>query len=264
VNADLKMLFSATLLLPVISVAAEVSIASLPAEVGSCPLLEGVFVSVMRRIFSPGFHKDLVSEVELMLTTTLLPDKCTLVMEETLPRGAYADPDQLRDLRYSMGLRAHVPATVDIERPEFESESWRVFVFRPLRVQENLRVTSVQLPVHMRYHKPSDQGAASPSGPSATVRINNPRLLLSCGDSEDILANCSERRVTSYCDETGAEKCDFLNLPYKINVASIEVSVPVGNSEHTSLVVAVTTLVTSGATIYLIIAMFRQIKQTEN
>ena len=51
------MLFSATLLLPVISVAAEVSIASLPAEVGSCPLLEGVFVSVMRRIFSPGFHK---------------------------------------------------------------------------------------------------------------------------------------------------------------------------------------------------------------
>ena len=56
-NADLKMLFSATLLLPVISVAAEVSIASLPAEVGSCPLLEGVFVSVMRRIFSPGFHK---------------------------------------------------------------------------------------------------------------------------------------------------------------------------------------------------------------
>ena len=56
-NADLKMLFSATLLLPVISVAAEVSIASLPAEVGNCPLLEGVFVSVMRRIFSPGFHK---------------------------------------------------------------------------------------------------------------------------------------------------------------------------------------------------------------
>ena len=56
-NADLKMLFSATLLLPVISVAAEVSIASLPAEVVSCPLLEGVFVSVMRRIFSPGFHK---------------------------------------------------------------------------------------------------------------------------------------------------------------------------------------------------------------
>ena len=40
-----------------------------------------------------------------------------------------------------------------------------------------------------------------------------------------------------------------------------QVSVPVGNSEHTQLVVAVTTLVTSGATIYLVISMFRQIKQ---
>ena len=56
-HVDLKMLFSATLLLPVISVSAEVSIGSLPAEMGSCPLLEGVFVSVMRRIFSPGFQK---------------------------------------------------------------------------------------------------------------------------------------------------------------------------------------------------------------
>ena len=57
VNANFKMLFLATLLLPVISVAAEVSIGTLPAEKGSCPLLDGVFVSVMRRIFSPGFHK---------------------------------------------------------------------------------------------------------------------------------------------------------------------------------------------------------------
>ena len=51
------MLSLATLLLPVMLVAAEVSIGTLPAEVGSCDILDGVFVSVMRRIFSPGFHK---------------------------------------------------------------------------------------------------------------------------------------------------------------------------------------------------------------
>ena len=73
----------------------------------------------------------------------------------------------------------------------------------------------------------------------AMVKINNPRLMLSCGD-EDLLLNCSSRRVTSYCDETGQyetvftysililvspgqDKCDWLNLPYKINVANIEV-----------------------------------------
>ena len=57
VFAGLKMLFPATLLLPVMTVMAEVSIGTLPAEMGSCDLLDGVFVSVMRRIFSPGFHK---------------------------------------------------------------------------------------------------------------------------------------------------------------------------------------------------------------
>ena len=40
-----------------------------------------------------------------MLTTTLLPDICTLLVEETIPRGAYVDPDQVRDLRYKAGLR---------------------------------------------------------------------------------------------------------------------------------------------------------------
>ena len=164
-----------------------------------------------------------------MLTTTLLPDKCTLLVEETIPRGAYVDPDQLRELRYRSGLRTFIPTKVDVEKPEFESESWRVFIFRPLRVQENLRVTNIQLPVHMRYYRPGvpappqHGGGGDPTPPMATVKINNPRLLLSCQD-EDLIRNCSERRVTSYCDDSGLEKCDWLNLPYKINVASIEVN----------------------------------------
>ena len=57
VELNLEMLSLATLLLPVMLVGAEVSIGTLPAEVGSCDILDGVFVSVMRRIFSPGFHK---------------------------------------------------------------------------------------------------------------------------------------------------------------------------------------------------------------
>lgn len=230
-----------------------------------CPLLSGVYVSVMRRIFNPGIHKQLLTEVEIMLTTTLLPDKCQLLVEETIPRGAYVDTDELRDLRTKTGLRSFVPARVDIEKPEFESEAYRVFLFRELVMRENLRVTTVQVPLHMRYHRPALAPAPTVPGtsgehPTATVKIQNPRLLLSC-QGEDLSESCPGRVVTAVCDESGRTKCDWINLPYKINVASVEVSVPVGNSEHAPLVVGVTTLVTCGAAIYLVVTMFRQVKQ---
>jgi len=224
----------------------------------TCPFLEGVFVSVMRRIFSQGFHKQLLSEVELMLTTTLLPDKCQLLVEETMPRGAYVDPDEMRDLRFKTGLRSFIPVKVDVEKPEFESEAFRIFIYRTLKVRENLRVTSVQIPVKIRYHKP-DSPPSDGSPPMETVKIQNPRLMISC-PQEDMLTNCSSRKVMAFCDETGSSKCEWINIPYKINVASVEVSIPVGNTEHTSMVVGVTTLVTCGATIYLIITMFREVK----
>jgi len=224
----------------------------------SCPALDGLYVSVMRRIINPGFHKQMLSEVELMLTTTLLPDRCTLLVEETIPRGAFVDPDEMRDLRFRTGLRSYIATKVDVEKPEFESEAYRVYIFRALEVRENLRVTDVQMPVNLRYHKPSPPHPDG-SPPSATVKIPNPRLLLSC-PGEDLVSLCGARAVTTYCDDTGHTKCEWLNIPYKVNVGSVEVSVPVGNTEHTFLVVGLTTLITCGATIYLAITLFRDVK----
>lgn len=243
-----------------------------------CQFFDGIYTSVMRRIYNQGFHKELWTEVELMLTTSMLPPSCRIVIEETVPRGMYVDPDQLRDLEESQGLQTYVAANVDVEKPEFESESFRVYVFRHLRIQENLRVTSVTMPVHLRYHKPSPtpQGVsttnnignvdgpspASQQQPIALVKMQNPRLLLSC-DTENVAALCPEKMVTSYCDASGTTKCEYLQIPYKVNVNAIEVSVPVGNSDHAPYVVALTTFIVSGATVYLLVALFREVEQKD-
>ena len=50
-----------------------------------------------------------------------------------------------------------------MEAPEWESEAFRVLIFRKLHIQENLRVTSVKLPVHLRYHRPSPPNPAQDS-----------------------------------------------------------------------------------------------------
>ena len=168
-------------------------------------------------MFTLIFSRDLFTEIELMLTTSSLPPQCTLLIEETIPRGMYVDPDQLRDIQEMGGLQAYIPTTVDIEKPEYESESFRVFIFRQLSIQENLRVTSVQLPVHMRYHKPAKVSDSKPStsAPSAIVKVQNPRLLLTC-EGDNIAIHCPERAVTSFCDASGMEKCEFLDIPYDV------------------------------------------------
>ena len=105
-----------------------------------CPFLDGVYTAVMRRIYNPGFHKELSTEIEIMLTTSLMPEKCRLVVEETLPRGFYADLDQLRDLELDRGLRTYTSnKNIDVEKPEFEAEAFRLYIFRDLDLQENLR-----------------------------------------------------------------------------------------------------------------------------
>ncbi len=75
--------------------------------------------------------------------------------------------------------------------------------------------------------------------------------MLTCDDDE-VSRACPDRTVTTYCDSTGTAKCEYLLLPYKVNVNAVEVSVPVGDSSQAGAVVGLTTLVVSCGTIYLL------------
>jgi len=57
--------------------------------------------------------------------------------------------------------------------------------------------------------------------------------------------------------------CNFLKIPLLQNVNSIEVAVPVGNVEHTIYVVAVTSFIVSGATVYLLVTLFREVENSK-
>lgn len=128
------------------------------------------------------------------------------------------DPNQLRDVSEFTGLRTFVNSMVDVEKPEFESEAFRLFIFRNLEIQENLRLTNVEMPIHLRYHRPrepTDLEIKKGEQPIAVVKMQNPRLFLSC-DGENLVAKCPDRAVTLYCDSTGTTKCEYLHIPYKV------------------------------------------------
>lgn len=58
-----------------------------------------------------------------MLTTSILPDQCQLVVEETLPAGMYVDTDELRDLAEARGLRTFVPGKRPTARFDLKGQS---------------------------------------------------------------------------------------------------------------------------------------------
>ena len=70
-----------------------------------------------------------------------------------------------------------------------------------------MRITDVKLPAKITELKPSS------TAPSAIIKLQNPRLLLSC-EGENIVTNCPEKAVTSFCDSTGTEKCEYLCTHY--------------------------------------------------
>ena len=107
---------------------------------------------------------------------------------------------------------------MDVEKPEFEAQAFRLYIFRNLEIQENLRLTSVNLPVHLRYHKPRSQTESEKKRgdqPVAIAKMQNPRLLLAC-QGDDIIKHCPDRTVSSYCDSSGTAKCEYMHIPYKV------------------------------------------------
>ena len=57
-----------------------------------------------------------------MWTTSILPESCRLVIEETLPRGMYVDPDQLRDLSEMGILNTYVPGNIIVSCKQYEAK----------------------------------------------------------------------------------------------------------------------------------------------
>ena len=82
------------------------------------------FIILMTIFFS--ISRDLLTEIELMLTTSSLPSVCTLLIEETIPRGMYVDPDQLRGIQEFRGLQVRDDA-VNLRRT-FESVAYTVLI----------------------------------------------------------------------------------------------------------------------------------------
>ncbi|KAF9773198.1 protease B nonderepressible form [Fusarium sp. DS 682] len=157
---------------------------------------ESVFTS---RFLTPtGLHPTL----QLSFSSNKLPSaggECAPYVFLTLPKTIFADRYQLGDGLFlaSKNLTAlrYTTLPVDLEAPAYTTETWGSSILLELAppASEEEQPWSVEIPLHLRYLKPSMTGQAE-------TEIPYPAVFWACSSSEETLENPFDRLHIGYDD----------------------------------------------------------------
>ncbi|XP_019355401.1 phosphatidylinositol-glycan biosynthesis class X protein isoform X2 [Alligator mississippiensis] len=194
-------------------------------------------ITVTREVLKDGFHRDLLTKVEL---GTVGEDIgcCSVAIKEHLPAGLYVDPNELALLQQHNQTEALiVPDAVDVEAPEYLATDLVVFIY----MKPDPRCThcfQATLPVHCRYHRPTENDGRVPAA------LKNPEILIRCPESFPPMKCWKHSHVEAPCSVRTESTCHWNNVKYKPVNKELILQVPVGLKQHSSLVCAVTLLTT--------------------
>ncbi|KAM9008516.1 phosphatidylinositol-glycan biosynthesis class X protein [Ara ararauna] len=193
--------------------------------------------TVTQELLKEGFHRDLLLKVDLGVVEEHAGG-CRVVARTHLPPGIYVDPYELASLQQQNLTKAVlIPDVVDVEAPEYlatgllvllylESDPWCSHCFR------------AALPVHGRYHRPAEDSE------EALVILKSPEVLVCCCDNR-LPAECwKPAEVEAACSGKNAGPCQWYSIIHKSAHEESILQVPVGLTQHSSMVCAVTLLAT--------------------
>ncbi|KAI1891371.1 hypothetical protein AGOR_G00143130 [Albula goreensis] len=194
---------------------------AIKADDGYCGLsgkwMESLTLS--RDILKSGFHRELVTLVEC---DPSWPEELQVLLVQKLPRGAYGDPYQLASLRQDTGLQVLLDTEVDLEAPAYESSGFSMFVY-PTRDAQNPKILQTVVPIHGRYHRPSDSGQGW-----ERIEIEPPRLLLRADGCEQLLPSGPHVLVDAPCSVHNLSLCKWLEIHLPQDQRHVSLEVPSG------------------------------------
>ncbi|KAG9266971.1 phosphatidylinositol-glycan biosynthesis class X protein [Astyanax mexicanus] len=192
--------------------------------------LESVVLSV--NIDKKGFHRELLYEVKHDPT----PHVIKTLLIQRLPSGVYMDQYQLASLKEDTGLEVLLDSSVNLEDPAYVSPGFSALVY--LRPAE--RVLQAAVPIHGRYHRPSNSGGWE------KVTIEGPKLLLRPEkyETKTLPADLPHRVVKAPCTVRNQSLCSWLEIQTSLVSDSVSLKLPVGNLSLAGPVCAGTVLAT--------------------
>ncbi|KAL3875948.1 hypothetical protein ACJMK2_033848 [Sinanodonta woodiana] len=196
--------------------------------------------TVSRIIYKNGFHRMLRTEISIPQESMHFKPStgdiaCRVLLDETLPSGAFIDPYQLETLRAFGGPDVLCLHDVDTEKPAFLSQPLSIFIFSQLHLYKDHWTSNITIPVHMRYQKPFQEQDY------VTVTFSNPTLFLRCSDT---VYTDHNTEIVFACDRMNQAVCTWSRIDYTSARDNLEVQVPVGRLEHLPFIIGATIFVT--------------------
>ncbi|CRL04185.1 CLUMA_CG017292, isoform A [Clunio marinus] len=175
-------------------------------------------------IVHSGFHREINYYLKFSPVVS-----CDLLLVQDIPSSVYVDNDQLFNLNRLNKLKTFVNSYVDVEKSTSKAEPFKVFIYS--QVKKNLNIT---LPVHFRYHDPSDKKFNRVEIESPKVYIANcyqkgKILSLPCQNSTDF---------TDIIDISAVSYCPWIET--EIAPITLSFLIPVGNIYSYTYVLPVT------------------------
>ncbi|XP_037949074.1 phosphatidylinositol-glycan biosynthesis class X protein [Teleopsis dalmanni] len=181
-----------------------------------------------------GFHRNL--KYNIQFEQPLADEACEYMLQQFLPAAVYVSKDQLDDLQRLNKLSAVYPNFVDIELSTEKAEPFTVLLKGVTKT-----TGAINLPIHFRYHAPSDKRFVS-------VDIEPPKMFIRCVNNMENLID-HEVQLTPgvlYCQNettfmtarnntdlsTNVNNCNWLliKVNYKIKHV-LRAKIPVGNEK---------------------------------
>lgn len=193
-----------------------------------------------------GFHRTVETAVNLTTTSRFLIDcNCVILLKELLPSGLYVDTYQTDSLYQHGAAKVYSPAEIDLELPEYLSQSHEIFVYKNTTSYDtdDLLQAEVSLPVHLRYHRPRVDDKF------LSVSLWPPTVMLHCMCADWL--SKQEELVAAPCSKDTSLSCMWLQL-HCTGGKELSFEVPVGQLGHFLLVTVATIIVTFTSTAVLV------------
>lgn len=181
---------------------------------------------------------------------------CDIVLVQEIPSSVYVDNDQLFNLNKFNKIKSFVPSYIDVEAPTSKSSSFKVYMFEQIKKSVN-----ITLPVHFRYHDPSDKKFNR-------VEIESPQIFFMSGctalnrHSRTTLLPCkNSSEITDFFDHTSPYYCEWIETEFHSTPITLSFLIPIGNSTSYTIVLPVTLFISWIACLFLTYVIIKKSRE---